>query len=283
MRGKTIWVIGGDRRQRVLASLLRGEGDTVRTFALGETDDEENTAGIEWADCVILPLPAAGAEGELNAPLSGKRHRIADILDGMKAGQLLCAGMADEALRAAASERGIMLRDYFAREELAVLNAVPTAEGAIQIAMEKLPITIHGAQVLVVGFGRIGQALALRLRGLGGQVTVCARRAESRALAASMGLAAGKLERVADRLGVCDLVVNTIPAPVLGTAELSALKKGTLVIDLASPPGGFQRESAETLGVNWVWARALPGKTAPVTAGAYIMDTVFQIMEEEGV
>lgn len=283
MRAKNIWVVGGDRRQRALASLLRENGQEVHTVALGETGDGESWLGMERAECVILPLPAAGGEGTLNAPFSGETHRIPDILDGMKAGQLLCAGMADEALRTAAAERGILLRDYFAREELAVLNAVPTAEGAIQIAMEKLPVTIHGAEVLVIGFGRIGQALSLRLRGLEADVTVCARRAESRALAAGMGLRPADMAGMGERLGRCALVVNTVPAPVLGEREVRRMGAETVVIDLASPPGGVVREAAAALGPRYIWARGLPGKVAPVTAGRYILDTVYHIMEELGV
>ena len=43
---------------------------------------------------------------------------------------------------------------------------MPTAEGAIQLAMEELPITLHGARVLVIGYGRLGRVLADRLAGL---------------------------------------------------------------------------------------------------------------------
>ena len=173
-----------------------------------------------------------------------------------------------------------MLRDYFAREELAVLNAIPTAEGAIQIAMEELPITLHNARVLVIGFGRLGKALAPRLRALGARVWVSARRYEQRAAAEGMGLDSEGMERLADWLCSYDLVFNTVPAPVLGLEELAALKGGALVVDLASRPGGVDMDAAATLGVRVVWALSLPGKVAPVTSGRYIKDTVYHIMEE---
>ena len=80
-----------------------------------------------------------------------------------------------------------------------------------------------------------------------------------------------------------DLVINTVPAPVLGREGVAALKKGAAVIDLASRPGGVDLAAAEELGVRAVHALSLPGKTAPVTAGKYIMDTVYHIMEEVGV
>ena len=239
--------------------------------------------GIALADCVILPLPAVGEGGRLNAPMCGDPPRLETVLDVLVPGQLLCAGMVSAQLRTMAEERGLLLRDYFAREELAILNAVPTAEGAIQIAMEELPITLHEARVLVVGFGRVGRALAPRLQALGARVTVAARRYEQRSLAQSMGLGTERADRLPDWLCGYDLVVNTAPARVLGVEELSALKEGALVIDLASKPGGVDMAGAAALGVRVVWALSLPGKVAPVSAGRYIMDTVYHIMEELGI
>ena len=283
LRTKNIWVAGGDPRQAALAGLLADDGHAVHTYALEQGAGvrcEPSLAGAARADCVILPLPAAGADGGLNAPLSPSRHTLEEVLDALRPGQLLCAGMVGAELRAMAEQRGLVLRDYFAREELAVLNAVPTAEGALQIAMEELPITLHNARALVIGFGRLGRALAPRLRGLGARVWVAARRYEQRAAAEGMGLGSEGLDSLSDWLCSFDVVFNTVPFPVLGIEELAALKQGALVIDLASRPGGVDMDAAAALGVRVVWALSLPGKVAPVTSGRYIKDTVYHIMEE---
>ncbi len=283
LRAKNIWVAGGDPRQAALAALLADEGHSVHTYALERGAGmkcEPSMEGADRADCVILPLPAAGTDGKLNAPLSADSHDLEEVLDLLRPGQLVCAGMAGEGLRRMAEERELLLRDYFAREELAVLNAVPTAEGAIQIAMEELPITLHDARALVVGFGRLGRALAPRLRSLGAHVWVSARRYEQRAAAEGMGLGSEGVDHLPDWLCSYDLVFNTVPAPVLGVEELAALKEGALVIDLASRPGGVDMEAAAALGVRVIWALSLPGKVAPVTSGRYIKNTVYHIMEE---
>ena len=242
LRAKNIWVAGGDPRQAALAALLADDGHSVHTYALEQgagTKCEPSLDGADRADCVVLPLPAAGADGKLNTPLSADSHELPEVLDALRPGQLVCAGMAGEGLKRMAEERDLVLRDYFAREELAVLNAIPTAEGAIQIAMEELPITLHDARVLVVGCGRLGKALAPRLRALGARVWLCS----------------------------YDLVFNTVPARILGVEELAALKEGALVIDLASRPGGVDMDAAAALGVRVIWALSLPGKVAPSPRG----------------
>ena len=280
---KNIWVVGGDPRQAVLARLLAEDGHGVHAYALERAEGvkcEPSMAGADRADCVILPLPALGPDGGLNAPLSDRLHPLEEILAPLRPGQLVCAGMVTAPLRAAAVSRGLTLRDYFAREELAGLNAIPTAEGAIQIAMEELPITLHGARVLVVGFGRLGHALVPRLKGLGAHVWVCARRYEQQAAAESMGAGVEGMDRLPDWLCGYDLVINTVPAPVLGVEELSALKEGALVIDLASRPGGVDMKAAAALGVKVIRALSLPGKAAPVTSGRYIKDTIYHLMDE---
>ena len=283
LRAKNIWVAGGDPRQAALAALLADDGHSVHTYALEQgagTKCEPSLDGADRADCVVLPLPAAGADGKLNTPLSADSHELPEVLDALRPGQLVCAGMAGEGLKRMAEERDLVLRDYFAREELAVLNAIPTAEGAIQIAMEELPITLHDARVLVVGCGRLGKALAPRLRALGARVWVSARRYEQRAAAESMGLGSEGVTRLSDWLCSYDLVFNTVPARILGVEELAALKEGALVIDLASRPGGVDMDAAAALGVRVIWALSLPGKVAPVTSGRYIKDTIYHIMEE---
>ena len=155
-------------------------------------------------------------------------------------------------------------------------------EGAIQIAMEELPITLCSARVLVVGCGRIGKLLAVRLGGLGAHVTVAARKYEQLAWAEAYGFGAEHIHQWGGYLCSYDLVVNTVPHRLLGVEELSDLKKGCLVIDLASPPGGVDLESARNLGVRVLWALSLPGKVAPVTAGAGIKTAVYNLMRELG-
>jgi dipicolinate synthase subunit A len=181
-----------------------------------------------------------------------------------------------------ARERGLRLYDYFAREELAVANAVPTVEGALQIAMEELPITVHSARALVIGYGRLGRLLAHRLDGLGARVSVSARSCADLAWAQAYGYGVEQTDRLEGWLCGYDLIVNTVPARVLDRERLEELKEGCLVIDLASKPGGVDLQAAGALGVKVVWALSLPGRVAPVTAAHAILRTIYNILREQG-
>ena len=283
------WVVGGDMRQAKMAELLSADGHTVHTYALerlGELGEgvlaEETLAEARLADCVVLPLPVTGEGTLLNAPLSAGTHPLTEVLDVLRPGQAICAGRVSPQVRAMADQRGLTLHDYFAREELAVANAVPTAEGAVPSAGEQLPVTLPGARVLGVGFGRVGRVTAHRMAALGAKVTVAARRYESLAWAQAMGYGAEKTGQLAGWLCGYDLVVNTVPALVLGEAELADLKPDCLVLDLASKPGGVDLEAAGRLGRTVIWALSLPGKVAPVTAGAAIKNTIYNMLHELG-
>ena len=237
-----IWVIGGDMRYARLAQQLAEDGHNVHTFALNSglkstptLISESDLLGADCADCVVLPL-SVQRNGILNAPLSQNQHSISSIFQHLSPCQFLCGGQIDAETHAIAQEFDLTLHDYFAQEELMIANAVPTAEGALQLAMEHLPITIHGARVLVLGFGRVGRVTAQRFAALGAEVCVAARRYEQLAWAQTMGLST-------TLLGSCslhgfDLVINTIPALLLGPSELETSAEDCLILDLASKPGG---------------------------------------------
>ena len=282
-----LWIVGGDGRQVRLAGLLAQDGHTVRTWGLGPpppgVSAQGSLKGLELADCVILPLPAAGPGGLLNAPMADRSLTVAQVLDALRPGQVVCAGRVDGETAALAADRGLTLRDYFAREELAVANAVPTAEGAIQIALEEMPVTLQGCRALVVGYGRLGRALAPRLAGLGARVSVAARKYADLAWAESFGFSTEHTGELRGWLCGYDLIVNTVPAPVLGAEELGELKEECVVIDLASLPGGVDLAAAQQLGVKAVRALSLPGKTAPATAAASLRAAICHILRELGV
>ena len=165
---KTIAVLGGDRRMALLARLLAEDGHPVRTWGLAAFGMEDTALEeAAQADRVVLPVPLSRGK---NLNCTAAALPLCGLFALLRPEQRLYAGGVKAADREAAAEFGLTLTDYLSREELAVRNGVPTAEGAIEAAMAATDVTLCGTPCLVIGFGRIGKLLAHRLRGLGAEV-----------------------------------------------------------------------------------------------------------------
>lgn len=270
-------IIGGDRRQEELLALLRRDGYTAAACGVaGEMDWDAAVA----AEVVILPLPLCKEGDTLN--IEGPRRGAGALFRQLRRDQLILAGQVKPAQAALAAELDLKLVDYFRREELTVANAAATAEGTVQVILEHLERSLLGSQCLVLGFGRIGKLLCHRLTAMGAHVTAAARRPESLAWARAYGYETADIGRLEGNLGAFDVVVNTVPEPVFGADRLRELKPDCLCVDVASVQG-IDLSAAEALGLECIWARGLPGKLMPKTAGAVIRDTVYTIIKEQGV
>ncbi len=281
-------VVGGDLRQARLASSLAVSGYTVYgvgfdtdvyiSDAVARTDDLEKA--LRESNVIILPLPATLDGKTVNSVLSARELLLADCVRFARSDAVILGGMLSEEFASLAGKCGVAAVDYAKREEFAVLNAVPTAEGAVGIAMAERPSVIRGSRCLVAGYGRVGKTLASLLHAMGASVSVSARRPRDLAAIATAGMDPVHISELARRAGDFELVFNTVPAMIFGEDILKALRRDCLVIDLASKPGGVDFEMAKRLGLRAVWALSLPGKVAPITAGDIIKDTVLNILRE---
>lgn len=281
-------VVGGDRRCAYLAQLLVAERRRVCAVGLELSGlvDAAHISPLDEAlsvsDCVILPLPLLDSDGRLFTRYSSEKYDVFSVLSLVNREAVVYAGRIPPYIRDFAKQRGVELHDYYLREELQRLNAVPTAEGAAEILMKRLPVTVAGSRILVLGFGRTAEATALLLKAMGARVTVCARKVEASAHARALGMDGMLLGDLArEHLGF-DAVVNTVPARVLTYEVLDRLPRDCFLLDLASAPGGVDAESAKRLGMACECALSLPGTVAPKTAGAIIKDTVLQMLSERG-
>ena len=287
----TVAVLGGDLRQMAAAKALCEDGCRVRVFALdtytGGTEGLVIAGSIAEAaadaDIVVLPLPVTKDGERLHCPLTKKTILLSELFDALPEGCRAVGGRVTDEVRVLAKKRRIRLTDYMEREELAVANAVPTAEGALALAMAEVPYTIHGARCLVLGYGRIGKVLARKLSALGARVTAAARKVSDLAWIEADGCTALPFSALYEDETELpfDLVFNTVPKEVLTGTVLQKLPKGVLILDLASAPGGVDRDFAKNAGYRVLWALSLPGKAAPVTAGRILRDSVLAILAEE--
>ncbi|MGH3691664.1 MAG: dipicolinate synthase subunit DpsA [Microbacterium sp.] len=276
LQGVTIAVVGGDEREQEIVRLAASEGAQVRAHGFpwpdegipGVTHASAATAAMEGAQYVLFPVPSLGADGSLFAPASPNLIVPDEQLLGVLAPEAhVILGTADERLSATATRMGIGLHEYERDRELMLLRAPAIVEGAIGLAIEHTDVTIHAAHVAVVGHGMIGSLLARGLHALGARVHVAARnpaqRAEAR-VAGAFALPTHELPGLAPDLA---MIFSTVPASVVGREVLERLRRGSLVVDLAAPPGGIDLEIARALGHRAVWARGL-GRRAPITVGA---------------
>ncbi len=276
MSGK-ILVIGGDARIDRLCTSMQRDGHEVRRY----TEDMALKTALGGADIVVLGLPVSTDGETVSAPQLLRPILMKDLFRLMNDRQLLLGGKIGEKARAMLEVYDIPYVDYLTREEFEIANAIPTAEGAVQIAMEELPITLHGANAIVTGYGRIGKYLSKILRDLGAKVTVFARKPSDFALIRAASLTAAPYSLLPEAAAIADVIFNTVPAKIIDKAVLANMRGG-LIIDLAGSGGGVDAETAGEIGVSVIRALSLPGKVAPITAGEIIKETIYNIFREAG-
>jgi len=280
---KNIAVIGGDLRIVKLVGMLEKEY-AVNTYGLEKSSEVTNKCNsleqcVQEADIVIGPLPLSSNGEHINTPFSDKKISIDELLDNLE-GKTFIAGSIKQDVYDRANERNITLLDIIKREELAVLNAISTAEGALEIAIKETPKNIHGNNVLVMGFGRIGKVLSKMLDGIGAKVACEARKATDLAWIKAYGYEPINFIELKENLNRFDIIINTIPYVVLDKEMLLEVKKDALIIDLASNPGGVDKQAVKELGIKFNWALSLPGKVSPVTSAEFMKETLLNMFKE---
>lgn len=281
--------VGGDMRQIFCASKIAENGFETALYGFDKymadvglcTRCDNPEDAIETAEVVVLPVPCTLDGLFVNSPLTDKCIKVCEIIEKAKNCKLLLYGGNNSKIEQLAKERDIKTYDYYKREDYKILNACPTAEGALAIAINEMPKTIFGSTCLVIGYGRIGKILCNYLKSLGANVYASARKCEDIVWAKISGCNAIQTSEISCILPECDLILNTVPKTILDKENLKNIRKDALIIDLASKPGGIDFKPAKEMGLNVVWALSLPGKTAPVTSGHILADTIYTIMQEE--
>lgn len=287
MHSESFGIIGGDIRQTALAGSILKDGNAV--YACG-FDKAELVAGVKKADAdetinkcdnIILPLPVTNDGKYLKMDLTNEKILLNDDFALKLQGKRVFGGMTEKLKKTSRFWNTVNIYDYFKIEEFEVENAVPTAEGAIETAMREFEGTIHGSRCLVAGFGRIGKTLAYMLSGIGADVTVSARKRSDLAWIKTYGYKPVLTYGIC-KTGQYDIIFNTIPALVFDKILLERINKNTLIIDLASSPGGVDLKSARKAGIKIITALSLPGKVAPKTAGEIIKNVIYNIISDNG-
>ena len=293
----TFTLLGGDRRQAVVAKELLSLGHSVRAFGL--EDYFSDTVGVEFClsfdkaimgcDAVILPLPVSRDGETLNISSVEKKEspKLCEVVKNIAKCEnaIVAGGLIPESMRRCALDHSIEMVDYYGSEELQRKNALPSAEGAIMIAMENTETVLEGTHILVTGYGRIGKIIAEKIKMLGAEVSVAARRDEVLCEIAMSGYRAVRttnIDEMSRAVRENEIIFNTVPEIIFAGKTLDCAKDKPLYIEIASSPGGIDLPRARELGYKIISAPSLPGKYAPQSAGKYIFETIRDILIKRG-
>ncbi len=261
---KKITILGGDKRLFTVKESLESKGFRVDTLGLCEGDN----GNITTSKILILPVPTTRDGVTVNTPLTKKVLYLEDIENAITSDTLtLCCNYT--------FKKGKSI-DYNLLDSYALLNAVPTAEGAIKLAIENTPFTLWRARVLIIGNGRVGKVLAHRLRGMGANVTVSARKPSDFALLSALGYSFADSRSLNASPLEYDIIFNTVDFKIL---EDKSFKNTPCkcIIDLSSK-GGFSLEAPKNYGIVSIKAPGLPAVTAPLTAGEILAETLINVI-----
>lgn len=283
MTDKTILILGGDNRSLYLGEYLEKQHYRVCYYAFNQADCYENlTDAVNDADFIILPLPLTRDRVTLNASLYDGTVTLSDIYSLSVSDKMFFGGQMPQSFCEEIDARGGEWCDYMLLDELAIYNAIPTAEGVVKVLTEELPITIHGMKCAVTGYGRVGKILAQTLKSLGADVTVFARKQKDFADAFTKGIIPKEFNELSSEYQDFDALINTVPQRVLGEKELDNINPECVLIEIASAPFGIDFQAAKERAFNVIKAGSLPGKVAPKSAGEIIGRSILPIIRARG-
>lgn len=191
---------------------------------------------------------------------------------------LLYSGFVDSDTQKLLRQANINYIDYSKSESLAVYNSIATAEGIIAEAIINKNTNLHGSNVLVLGFGKCAKTLALKLKGMNTKICVCARREEDLILANSQGYDTVCLHNLIMKINSFEYIFNTIPMKILNKELLKEVSLNAIILDIASIPGGVDKEIADKYGIRVIHSLGIPGKYSPKSSGIAIAEKLIDII-----
>ncbi|MFS0782248.1 dipicolinic acid synthetase subunit A [Bacillus sp. 1P06AnD] len=290
LTGMQIAIIGGDARQLEVIKKLIEQDAKVSLIGFeqldhafsGATKEKIDEIDFSEIDGIILPVSATNAEGKVETIFSNENVILkAEHLKKSTNHCVVYSGISNEYLDGITKEAGRKLVKLFERDDVAIYNSIPTVEGTIMMAIQHTDFTIHGSKVMVLGFGRTGMSVSRTFQALGADVQVGVRKSEHIARITEMGMKPFLLGNLADRVKDIDICINTIPVPIVSARVIASMPAHTLIIDLASKPGGTDFRYAEKRGIKALLAPGLPGIVAPKTAGRILANVLNQLLQED--
>ncbi|PRR99162.1 dipicolinic acid synthetase subunit A [Bacillus atrophaeus] len=292
LTGLTIAIIGGDARQLEIIRKLTEQQANIYLVGFDQLDHGFTGAvkckideiAFQQIDSIILPVSATTGEGVVATVFSNEEVVLKqEHLEQTPAHCVIYSGISNTYLEKIATVANRKLVKLFERDDIAIFNSIPTVEGTIMMAIQHTDYTIHGSRVAVLGLGRTGMTIARTFAALGAKVKVGARSSAHLARISEMGLVPFQIDELTENVKDIDICINTVPSMILNQAVLSRMTPKTLILDLASRPGGTDFKYAEKQGIKALLAPGLPGIVAPKTAGQILANVLSKLLSESQV
>lgn len=278
--------IYGDLRHEFLIELLAKDNYKIKVFGVNRKFDYDNVIvcndykdAIEDSDIIIAPIPFSKNNKNIFTAYDYLPTLNIEDLFKLCRDKLIIAGLISDVIKNIANEYKVSIFDLFSLDEMAILNSIPTSEGAIQIAMQESNITLHSSNVLVLGYGRCGKTLAYMLKGIGANVYIHTKEIQDKAYSKVYGY--NTIKDLTD-CNKFDFIFNTVAQTIITKEVLKNLKQSCIIIDLASSPGGTDFRTAAQYNIKALFCPSLPARVAPKTVANIMKKLILYIMEKEG-
>lgn len=274
--------LGGDLRQKYATDYLNSHNISSEFYGDILLDEELN-GKIYNASAVILPIPVSRDNIHLNT-VGKQLVKLVELVNHIGKNCIVFGGKFPNNIRDYFIENKISYIDYFDIESFQIKNALLTAEGAIYYAKQRMDKSIHGLEIAILGFGRIGKMLAYLLRSQGAKITVCVRKDSDCTWSRLTGLNGCIIENSDNRTNIninnrYDLIFNTIPSRIMDEEFAKNNNSRSIIIDLASYPFGIDESLVNKYNLKYYRELGIPGRYAPISAGEIIGQTIMNYLD----
>lgn len=290
LTGIHVVMIGGDARQLEIIRKLSTLDARISLVGFDQLNDgfiganKQELSEIDWetAEAILLPVGGMSNDGFINSVFSNEKLKLEEShLNETPETCTIYTGISSNQLDKLAKKMNRQVVVLMNRDDVAIFNSIPTAEGAVMLAIQHTDTTIHHAKVAVLGLGRVGLTVAKTFKSLGADVSVGVRESALLARAFELGMKPFHIDRAKEALQDMDIIINTIPAKVVTANVLTVMKQHAFLLDLASKPGGIDLTYAEKRGLKAMLVPGLPGMVAPKTAGKILANVLSDLLLEQ--
>ncbi|HHW89702.1 MAG TPA: hypothetical protein GX745_02220 [Clostridiales bacterium] len=260
---KRVFIVDvSDQRLKTVKKLLQADGYSVFDFVQGQKYSENDLIQYVFIFPPYVPID----------------YKLADTLT--YGSVVFALGCFDLEARQILKDNDITALYYNDDEMLVMKNAYLTAEGTLAVIINNTQKSLKSQKILIFGYGRVGKALTKLLGDIGIDTSVATNDVYELAHASIYVDKTYTLKDFTEELANFDVIINTVPKMILKGDKLQHIRKDAFVIDLASLPGGVDLDEANKLGLNALHYLGVPAKTAAITAGQYLYESVKRALEK---